>query len=48
MSESVSRRTIIAGLLVGSAAALALQPEALASRAPDRGVESWLLSTAKF
>ncbi|MBB5075418.1 hypothetical protein [Nonomuraea endophytica] len=47
MSESVSRRTIIAGILVGSAAAFALQSEALAG-APTGAVESWLLTTAKF
>lgn len=47
MSESVSRRTIIAGILVGGAAAFALQSEAVAG-APDGTVESWLLTTAKF
>ncbi|MEV4891973.1 hypothetical protein AB0K48_21575 [Nonomuraea sp. NPDC055795] len=46
MSESVSRRTIIAGILVGGAAAFALQSEAVAG-APDGTVESWLLTTSR-
>ncbi|MFI6502137.1 hypothetical protein [Nonomuraea typhae] len=50
MSESVSRRKVLAGIIAGGLGAAALTTlSSEAAAAPSGGaVESWLLTTAKF